>query len=63
MHSTSNAEAARDCDRCGRDRPDNPNRFSVKMSDFTDATADYETALLCATCYRHVRDEIRRSFA
>lgn len=53
----------RDCDRCGRNRPANPRRYTVTASDFTDATADFERAHLCAPCWRHFRDEIRRCFA
>lgn len=53
----------RDCDRCGRDRPTNPERFTVTATDFTDATADFEKALLCGECWRQFRDRIRRCFA
>jgi hypothetical protein len=52
-----------ECDRCGQDRPANPERFVVTASDFSDATADYERALLCGECWRHVHDELRRCFA
>ena len=56
-------EHTRVCDRCGRDRPANTERFTVTASDFTDATADYEEALLCAECWRKFRDDLRRCIA
>ena len=59
----STTEQTRDCDRCGRDRPADPERFSVTASDFTDSTADFEQALLCGECWRSVRDDLRRCFA
>ena len=37
-------EQTRDCDRCGRDRPANTERFTVTASDFTGATADFAIA-------------------
>lgn len=39
-------EQARECDRCGRDRPASTRRFTVTASDLTGATADYEQVLL-----------------
>jgi hypothetical protein len=56
-------EQTRECDRCGRDRPANTERFTVTVSDFTDATADYERAYLCADCWRKFRDDLRRCIA
>jgi hypothetical protein len=53
----------RDCDRCGRARPANPERFTITASDFTGATADYERALLCVECWRQYRDDLRRCIA
>lgn len=53
----------RECDRCGRDRPANTERFTVTASDFTAATADYEQALLCGECWREFRDDLRRCVA
>jgi hypothetical protein len=53
----------RACERCGRDRPTNTERFSVTVSDFTDATADFEKALLCGECWREFRDDLRRCIA
>lgn len=57
------AEQTTDCQRCGRDRPANPERFTITASDFTDATADYEKTLLCRECWERVRGEIRRCVA
>jgi len=56
-------EQTRECDRCGRDRPANTKRFTVTASDFTDATADFEKALLCGECWREFRDDLRRCIA
>lgn len=60
---TDNHAHERDCDRCGRARPTNPERFTVTASDFTDATADFERALLCVECWRQYRDDLRRTVA
>lgn len=62
---TSNTETDRrtDCDRCGRDRPADPERFAIVASDFTDGTAAYEKVLLCADCWRQQRDDLRRCVA
>jgi hypothetical protein len=62
-HAESDRSRTIECDRCGQERPANPERFVVTASDFTDATADYERTLLCGECWRHVRDRLRRSFA
>ena len=56
-------EQRRDCDRCGRDRPTNVERFTVTASDFSAGTAAYERVLLCGDCWQNARDELRRSFA
>jgi hypothetical protein len=53
----------RECDRCGRPRPTDPERFTITASDFTDATADFERALLCVECWRQYRDDLRRCVA
>ena len=53
----------RDCDRCGRDRPTNIERFTVTASNFSAGTAAYERVLLCGDCWQNARDELRRSFA
>jgi hypothetical protein len=51
------------CDRCGKNRPPNPERFQLVVSDRTDATADYETLYLCVGCWRQQRDDIREVLA
>lgn len=56
-------EQQRDCDRCGRDRPTNTERFTVTASDFSASTAAYERVLLCGDCWQNARDVLRRSFA
>lgn len=58
-----NGEQRRNCERCGRSRPTNTERFTVTASDFSDSTVAYEKTLLCGECWRHVRDEIRRCIA
>ena len=52
-----------DCDRCGRDRPADPERFSITVSDFTDGTAAYMKVLLCVECWRQQRANLRRCLA
>ena len=56
-------EQRRDCDRCGRDRPTNTERFTITASDFSASTAAYERVLLCRDCWQNARDDLRRSFA
>ena len=56
-------EQQRDCERCGRARPTNPERFAVTASDFSDSTAAFEKVLLCGECWQQQRDELRRSLA
>lgn len=58
--TAQNDKKIRTCERCGRERPANTERFAVTASDFTDATADFERALLCEECWRQFRDEIWR---
>lgn len=53
-------EQTRDCDRCGRDRPASPQRFTITASD---ETGGYERAFLCGECWQEFRDEIRRCLA
>jgi hypothetical protein len=53
----------RDCDRCGRDRPADPRRFTVTATDQTDRTTDFEKVLLCPHCWRDIREDLRRCFA
>lgn len=60
---TQSDEQQRNCERCGRTRPTNTERFTVTLSDFSDSTAAYEKALLCGECWQQVRDELRRSLA
>lgn len=62
-YTSKHAESDRctDCDRCGRDRPANPERFAIVASDTTDATIAYEKTLLCRECWQHARDDLRRS--
>jgi hypothetical protein len=61
--NAANDEQHRDCERCGRDRPTDTERFAITASDFSDSTAAYEKALLCRDCWQNARDELRRSFA
>jgi len=61
--SCAELDHSRTCDRCDRPRPSDPERFTVTASDRTDATADYERALLCADCYRRIVDDLRRCLA
>lgn len=56
-------EQTRDCDRCGRDRPQDPDRFTITASDYSESTVAYERALLCVECWRHFRDQLRRCVA
>lgn len=57
------AGQTRDCERCGRDRPTDPRRFEVTLSDYADEGGDYDKALLCGECWQHIQDEIRGCFA
>jgi len=56
-------ERKRDCERCGRDRPRDPDRFTITVSDFSESTVAYERAFLCVDCWRYFRDQLRRSIA
>lgn len=63
-HTTSTDVTGRtDCERCDADRPSNPQRFTITVSDFTDATADVEKLFLCRRCWEQERDRVRREFA
>lgn len=49
-----------DCERCGAERPANPQRFTITLSDFTDASAAVEKLFLCRQCWERERERARR---
>lgn len=65
-HTDTNAARdgqQRNCERCGRDRPTNTERFTVTLSDYSASTAAHDKVLLCRECWQRQRDELRRSLA
>jgi len=65
IHETNrhSASRTRPCDRCGRERPRNPERLSVTATDHADSTLAYEKYLLCSRCWDHIKSELRRCLA
>jgi len=47
------------CDRCGNDRPADPRRLTLTVSDLTDSTAALERGRLCWECWEDAREKFR----
>jgi len=61
--TTNDRRRGRECDRCGRERPADPERLAVTVSDHADSTISYEKVLLCWQCWDHIKGELRRCVA
>jgi hypothetical protein len=60
---STDGESTTNCDRCGRDRPHDPQRLTITFSDRTDATLQDERLFVCKECWSMLRDSGRRCFA
>jgi len=60
---TDHGQNTDQCDRCGGERPADPDRLTITFDDRHDGTLAREEQLVCLDCWFAVRDIARRCVA